>query len=84
MNARLILVEKKVEQIGKKYIIQEIYSTPAGRIQKMTEIEKNKIQVLIKIGYNLSDLKVSNLVSEVLFCRGAFDWGAICYIYIKT
>ena len=31
---------------------------------KMTEIEKNKIQVLIKVRYNLSDHKVSDLNSN--------------------
>ena len=31
---------------------------------KMTEIEKTKIQVLIKVEYNLSDLKFSDLNSD--------------------
>ena len=41
----------------------------------MTEIGKSKIQVLIKVGYNLSDLKVS----ERNF--GFFSQRFECYIY---
>ena len=33
----------------------------------MTEIGKSKIQVLIKVGYNLPDLKFSDLNSHVFF-----------------
>ena len=42
---------------------------------KMAEIEKSKIEVLIKVGYNLSDLKVSDLNSEV------FSLWLGCYVY---
>ena len=34
---------------------------------KTTEIVKSKIQVLLKVGYNLSDLKVSDLNSNSYF-----------------
>ena len=50
----------------------------AKKLVKMTEIEKSKIQVLIKVGYNLSDLKVSYLNSYALF----HDWSASYIILV--
>ena len=46
----------------------------------MTEIEKNKIQDLIKVRYNLSDHKVSDINSNILLD----GWGAkVKSIYIS-
>ena len=48
-------VRKKFEKMARS----EFFFGKAQKPVKMTEIGKSKIQVLIKVGYNLSDLKVS-------------------------
>ena len=50
----------------------------ARKTVKMTEIEKNGSQVLKEVGYNQSDLKVSDLNSEVFSRRlRCYLWGMI-------
>ena len=53
----------------------ENFTERAQKPVKMAEFEKSKIQVLIKVGYNLSDPKVSDLNSEV------FSERLGCYVY---
>ena len=51
-----------------------LWNAKAQKPVKITEIGKSKIQVLIKVGYDLSALKFSDLKSHV------FSSGLQCYI----